>query len=772
MIDAEHPNGTAVPSGHPDAWFTTGRFAAILAILIAAAFPDVLAGARTFVFRDFGLFSYPLAAYYRACFWEGELPGWNPLNNCGIPFLAQWCPMVFYPFSLIYLILPLSWSLGFFCLCHLMVAGLGMHSLAKRWVGSAWAASVAGIAFAFNGLMLNSLSWPHYMAAFCWMPWVVQWTELAWRNGRGRILAAAGVGALQMLTGAPEIVFFTWIFLLALFGVEMGRREFPWRPGLARLAGVVLGVAGLAAIQLIPFLELLQHSQRSSHFAAEQWAMPVSGWANFLVPLFRCHPSAYGLYFQHTQHWTVSYYLGIGILALAILAIWQRPSWQVRFLAAVTGASLLLALGKDGYVYAALQAIVPAVGFMRFPVKFVVWAIFSLPLLAAFGLGRRAWSEPGPRSQTLRRGAVVVLIVLGLIGIILGIAHYRPHPLDHWSATWKNGLERAGSLVLLAAGLWAATRAGSGRAQVMWRGACLVLIWFDAITHMPGWKWVAPRWIYTPGMATAEQKWTPRISFGQSRAMVSAEAAWKLDHFTLAKPEEDYLASRLGLFSDCNLLENIPKVDGFFPLYLREEHQLHDWLYQTDHAIPTGLLDFLGIAQVTAPGKLTEWAARTNYLPLITCGQQPVFVDAEKMLGTLIGPAFDPRQTVLLPLEAKPQITANRSPQARILSPVATRQRMEMEVVSAESTLVVIAQCYYPAWRAWVDEKPATLWRANHQFQALQVPAGRHRVRLAYQDRGFFWGALVSGLTLGIGLCLGRGRRNPNTIAARNFWRR
>src|ERR1043165_1600057 len=69
---------------------TAARFALILAAGIFAAYPDVLLGMRTFFFRDFGYFGYPLAFHHRESFWHGEIPLWNPLNNFGLPFLAQW----------------------------------------------------------------------------------------------------------------------------------------------------------------------------------------------------------------------------------------------------------------------------------------------------------------------------------------------------------------------------------------------------------------------------------------------------------------------------------------------------------------------------------------------------------------------------------------------------------------------------------------------------------------------------------------------------------
>ncbi len=94
-----------------DEWFTPGRFAIILALCIFAAYPGVLLGLETFYYRDFGFFGYPLAHYHRESFWHGEIPLWNPLSNCGLPFLAQWNTLVLYPGSLFYLLFPLSWSL-------------------------------------------------------------------------------------------------------------------------------------------------------------------------------------------------------------------------------------------------------------------------------------------------------------------------------------------------------------------------------------------------------------------------------------------------------------------------------------------------------------------------------------------------------------------------------------------------------------------------------------------------------------------------------------
>jgi hypothetical protein len=179
-----------------DNWFTPGRFAALLAVLTCAAYPEVIAGWGTFFHRDFAVFGYPLAYYHRESFWRGEIPLWNPLNDCGLPFLAQWNTLALYPLSLIYLLLPLSWSLGLFCLAHFFGAGMGMYFLAHRWTNNRFAAAAAGLVFSFNALMLNSLMWPNNIAALGWLPWVVLAAERAWREGGRWLLLGALAGAM------------------------------------------------------------------------------------------------------------------------------------------------------------------------------------------------------------------------------------------------------------------------------------------------------------------------------------------------------------------------------------------------------------------------------------------------------------------------------------------------------------------------------------------------------------------------------------------------
>jgi uncharacterized membrane protein YfhO len=62
--------------------------------------------------------------------------------------------------------------------------------------------------------------------------------------------------------------------------------------------------------------------------------------------------------------------------------------------------------------------------------------------------------------------------------------------------------------------------------------------------------------------------------------------------------------------------------------------------------------------------------------------------------------------------------------------------------------MFVVAQTYYHNWRASVDGRFVPLLRANYTFQAVEIPAGHHEVRLTYVDRLFQIGAIISSLAV------------------------
>lgn len=731
---------TVIPTRSDDNWLTPGRFAVLLAVLVFALCPQVLTGLQTFVYRDFGYFSYPIAFHLRESFWHGEFPLWNPLSNCGIPFLAQWNTQVLYPPALFYVLLPITWALPVFCLLHLYLGGMGMFFLARRWSGNNFAAGVAGIAFAFNGLMLNSLMWPATIPGFGWMPWVMLLTGRAWCEGGRLVILAALSGALQMLSGAVEVILMTWMLLGMMGLIECFRGERPRSRILLRSAIVVALVALLSAAQLLPFLDLVARSSRQQNFDASLWPMPGTGWANFLVPLFLENRSYNGPFLQRDQYWTFSYYVGVLTVPLAIWAILRARTWRAPLLAVLTLVCLVLALGDATPIYSWMKAHVAIVGLMRFPVKFVILPVFALPLLAAFGLAKLV-KNPAEKSWW-GVCAATLLLVLGLSWLTW---NWSDNPFDA-VASALNGVQRAGILVGLVILLAFAGRSTQVTRRRLLQFVVLIGLWFDVARHEPAPQTVNVA-VYQPQLP---RSWAlPR--FGEARAMISFEAESEFSQSIIPhKPDEDYISRRFASYKNCNLIEGFPKVDGFFPLRLRDYDLFAQLLYSraASDPAPEPLLEFLGVKQVTAHRNIFDWTARSNPMPLITGGQLPIFDGEAPTMKYLAAPNFDPHAEVYLLREAKAEISITNATPVEVSDARFAANRIEARVSAAAPALVVVAQTFHPNWRVYVDGSPGRLLRANLAFQAFQIPAGDHEARLVYEDRAFQVGAALSLATL------------------------
>jgi hypothetical protein len=189
----------------------------------------------------------------------------------------------------------------------------------------------------------------------------------------------------------------------------------------------------------------------------------------------------------------------------------------------------------------------------------------------------------------------------------------------------------------------------------------------------------------------------------------------------------------------------VPISDGFYSLYLPEQREL--WLHMFFATnFPRALGDFLGISRLSA--NVFEWQPRTSALPLVTTGLRPVFLEKENEIPFLMSNEFDPRALVCLPVEARSEITVTNLSQGRLIKQSSSSGRLDLSVEATEPVLVVLSQSQYHCWHAYVNEKRVKIWRANHAFQALQVPAGKSDIKIVYEDSALRWGATISILAL------------------------
>ena len=73
---------------------------------------------------------------------------------------------------------------------------------------------------------------------------------------------------------------------------------------------------------------------------------------------------------------------------------------------------------------------------------------------------------------------------------------------------------------------------------------------------------------------------------------------------------------------------------------------------------------------------------------------------------------------------------------------------MTITVDMKEPGLLIVGEVFYPAWKAYVDGREQTIYRANDTMRAIPLTTGSHRVDLKYKSGLFQFGGVISGITL------------------------
>ncbi len=124
-------------------------------------------------------------------------------------------------------------------------------------------------------------------------------------------------------------------------------------------------------------------------------------------------------------------------------------------------------------------------------------------------------------------------------------------------------------------------------------------------------------------------------------------------------------------------------------------------------------------------------------------------------------PSFDPaREVVLEGWDAPPLEDGLTSGIDAVQIVNSTPERLELAVTAAAPGFLVVTDAWYPGWQAAVDGEAAPILHADVLFRAVPIPAGAHRVVLAFRPASLRWGvdlslAGVLGLAL-LGLLLRR----------------
>jgi len=685
-------------------------------------------------FRDQGDFFFPLKLYTAERLLAGELPFWNPLSGTGEPWLANGQSGVFYPPTGFFLLPSAALAAGLFLLFHFAVGTAGVWKLLREEAVSSPAAALGAAAFAGTGFAASLSAYWNHFGAWAWMPWIAHFARGGLRTGASRAGLAAAIG-LQAMAGSPELSG-AGVLLALIFAWHSREREEDWRelPRRRRLIACAmaagLGLA-LAAWVLVPMGELVWHSDRSAALNRGERESGAAG-LSAASSVLGLSPGRSGTEYLASLH------AGPLLLCAAAGAFTEKQRRPLALLlaAAALAGILVSAAGPPG---SWLRSI-PPLDRIRYPAKGLTWTFFSMAVLAGIGADSFRFARG--------RRALAPLAAISLAAMLLLLLPGRP-PLARL-------LEGAGIAALLCAAFFASPRPLStpdSRGAALAALAALCLAGSLALSSRPLFRYAAEEEIRRVPSAAS---FLARIA-----GRVVTPPTGRLSGWVIGDGRYDAAAmrrQRQSLLGYTNLLAGVSTVRTAAALSAMGERRIADSMDSApDPTVPAGAAGGRLLWTPFQPAdlgsrKVEEFfrAPINPYRPRLTfVSDFRIEPDPSRAWSRAARAETDWSREVSLDREPDPPFRPGGK-RSYVVARIALDrpEKVAADVDSDGSGILVLADLWYPGWRATVDGQPRPILRADGWLRAVTLSPGSHRVEFSYRPVSFYAGSVISGAAL------------------------
>jgi len=674
---------------------------ACLTLLIAAGicFPDPWLWESL----DYLCFYKPNFHFLQDALRDGRVPLWNPYVGLGRPFLADLQSAVFYP--PLYFIC-LGQGIGLFLLvwshCHL--GALGMRALGRALgIGSIQSVFMT---LCFLGSGIITARWFSgqilYACGICYLPALfgcAAHTGAAWSYRR--IGLHALLLALQFLCGHPQVF---WISCLGQ-GVFIMARSIRWPLkdsfSSATKALAQFGASCLWMLSLVAMvlLPFLELVTQGNRVGATR------DFANYGRMDWNAFKSLYtNLSGSYNVSWEMNLYIGSLVTLLGILGLFQFKDPNIRGFWGVLLIAFLVGVGDHSPLFGFFFDYLP--GFSSFRLHARACMLIGFVFICTAGL----WlSQPHPWLRNVLRRRLsrlpgvpqVVMTLILLQAVFLIYANWRM------------------------------------------RSPYSFVAWEQVSPEFPA-QWIVVETLRNQGLMEQGQPpprvCVPPIAVLQNSAMIHHYSTFDAYTSLFLNRPWVYLHSVLGLEPPTLLNTSVSsRIYHYGPI------PYPDLAFAAGLDPKSGRLD---LAVNPSPRAFVVYASR------VVGGS----VEIQRELRT--NSDIHKCSLVERPLElALPEYSTNSFTEASIrrFEP----NSMFLDVDAMENGLLVLAETWYPGWKAEIDGKIVPMIPANSWMRAVPLPAGNHQVRVFFHQNYLAEGLMISlasaGLLLLVGL-MGRAR--------------
>lgn len=390
-------------------WWIFGTLCLSVILFVVAVYGT---GDDNYLFRSYDfreIFTYQ-KSYFAAALLNGRFPLWNPHTFSGWPFAANPLVQAFYPTSLLYLILPQPEAVIVDLISHLLFGAASMFFLLRiTFRLGKESAAFGAMLYVLSGSIVGHAFSGHiqFYAAAMYTPLLMlsvdqsilyfnqnktsekpsRFSLMLLRNAGIWFWLVCLIMGFQILSGGLP---FVWLSLLLIGLYRLGhlciysyRHIHSWIREIVILVAIIGIALCLAAVQLVPTYELVQHCNRP--FDNYDYAASGSYDPEFLGTMLFA-----GAHAPEDKHfWEYYGYMGIlPIIAVAIILVRFHKDPRTIILIVIGIFTFLYMLGDYGPLFPFLWKYVPSFNLFRAPARSMVNLNFIIAILAALGLER------------------------------------------------------------------------------------------------------------------------------------------------------------------------------------------------------------------------------------------------------------------------------------------------------------------------------------------------------------------------------------------------
>lgn len=738
----------------------------VLTIAIYAGIVIAIFGG--FIFSDrmfFGTDMLPMGYAMRKVvvdYWRqsGRLPLWDPYILCGLPVVDAMHGDLFYPASLLYLVMPLHRALGYKIVLHVLIAGLTMFFLLRTLGIGRRAAFLGGLAYMIAPHLLSLIYAGHdgKMFVIALFPLSIGLLErLIRRPGMLNAVLLGGAIGLVLLASHPQLAYFSvWgltAYLIFALGRIVGQRKVIRLCLMLLIAGLVGGLIG--AIQILPaYYYTTNFSPRTggvTYEFASSWSLHPEEIVSLLYPSFVGYLDSYWgrNAFKLNSESPGPIVLMLGVAGL-IVSLFNKRNGVWIFLMVFCP---IYALGAHTPIFKIFFNTLPAVKFLRAPSLVMFMFTASACVLMAYFLDG-ILAAKDPKTMRISKKSARALVLISVILVILGTVG-RDMLFDQWSRLFSSiGSATYSKVVACKSGLL-----GDALALGIMGVPVLLLVQTAYSRKAKG--------AYLVGLV------------GVAILITSLRHSMKFIEYIDRKQVErsdrviEYIKRDRGIFRvlpltsyqfyNTNFLPifGIETVNGFYDNRVRYFDTLAGQgfsnlvnsinilsLTNTKYVILSKPYSIEGLWLVGEFGGLYVYENK-RCLPRAYIVHQAEKIEQDEIaVERLMKHDFDPSSKILIhqgqPIEAgeileEDQVTIDEY----------QLDRITMRARSGGKGYLVYSGNYLPYWKAYVDGKESDVLRCNVSMMAVPIEGGDHEVRLEFHSRWYRIGRMM--LVCGIG---------------------